>query len=304
MAENIDVRQKKPVQLTAEIVKTFICPLANDQEIYFFLQLCSAQNLNPFLKEAYLIKYAEKSPAAMVIGKETFLKRANRHPEYKGFEPGVIVSQPDKDGTIIKYNKGGIVLPGQTLLGGWAEVFRSDRDIPFRVEVQLEEYIGLKEIWAPDDQGRDKPTGQFEPNKMWAGKKATMIRKVAVVQALREAFPQDLGGMIAAEELPYIDVTLPTYSLDKPAPGHIEPPRQKPHTISDPSKPASDGQLKAIATLLNRCEIRGEEIQHNYVGLLLKREIKSFRDLLMGEASSVIEELNKKVNAPPAENGR
>ena len=34
----------------------------------------------------------------------------------------------------------------------------------------------------------------------WASKPATMIRKVALVQALREAFPEDLQGMYSIEE--------------------------------------------------------------------------------------------------------
>jgi len=45
-----------------------------DQEIQMFLELCKYQQLNPFLREAYLIKYGN-APATMVTGKETFLKR-------------------------------------------------------------------------------------------------------------------------------------------------------------------------------------------------------------------------------------
>ena len=37
-------------------------------------------------------------------------------------------------------------------------------------------------------------------NSQWSKKPATMIRKVALVQALRETFPSAFGGMYAAEE--------------------------------------------------------------------------------------------------------
>ena len=37
-------------------------------------------------------------------------------------------------------------------------------------------------------------------NGQWSKKPATMIRKVALVQALREAFPKALGGLYTAEE--------------------------------------------------------------------------------------------------------
>lgn len=37
-------------------------------------------------------------------------------------------------------------------------------------------------------------------NGQWSKKPATMIRKVALVQALREAFPKTFGGLYSAEE--------------------------------------------------------------------------------------------------------
>ena len=37
-------------------------------------------------------------------------------------------------------------------------------------------------------------------NGQWSSKPATMIRKVAQVQALREAFPDTLGGLYTADE--------------------------------------------------------------------------------------------------------
>lgn len=40
------------------------------------------------------------------------------------------------------------------------------------------------------------------PFPTWAKMPATMIRKVALVQALREAFPEDFQGMYAPEEMP------------------------------------------------------------------------------------------------------
>ena len=50
----------------------------------------------------------------------------------------------------------------------------------------LEEYIGKK--------------SNGEVNQQWSTKAKTMIRKVAIVQALREAFPQELSAMYVEEE--------------------------------------------------------------------------------------------------------
>lgn len=197
-------------ELTLEIVKKFICPTATDQEAYAFLQLCKAQSLNPFLREAYLIKYGTEA-ASIVVGKETFTKRADRLPQYNGFKAGLILLS---GGNVI-YREGSFFTSAETLLGGWAEVYRSDRSIPYRNEVRLEEY-----------QGRTKAG---EITKMWREKPATMIRKVPLMQSLREAFPDEFGGMYGAEEINVVDASaLPTYEVGKhPAiPAPQEPIRQ------------------------------------------------------------------------------
>ncbi len=236
--------QLAKIELGFDIVRKYINPLASDAEIYTFMQLCKAQNLNPFLKECYLIKYDEKAPASIVVGKETFLKRANRHEAYKGFKSGVAVSHNSKEGPVMTYREGAIVLPGETLIGGWAEVFRNDRQNPIRIEVALEEYIGMKPIYRDG-----KKTDETEPNKMWSGKKATMIRKVSVVQAHREAFPDELGGMFAPEEMQIDVVDLPEYSTDKPRPGYIEPPKQKGVDGQTPPPPAASMFPSVTATV-------------------------------------------------------
>lgn len=90
-------------------------------------------------------------------------------------------------------------LPEEKIIGGWAEVWRNDRAHSTRIEVSYDEYVGLKKDGTP--------------NRQWAAKPATMIRKVALAQALREAFPSALGGMFTAEEqgqveeLPMVDFT-------------------------------------------------------------------------------------------------
>lgn len=213
-------------ELTLEIVKKFICPAATDQEAYAFLQLCKSQSLNPFLREAYLIKYGTEA-ASIVVGKETFTKRADRLPQYNGFKAGLILLS---GGNVI-YREGSFFTSAETLLGGWAEVYRSDRSIPYRNEVKLEEY-----------QGRTKGG---EITRMWREKPATMIRKVPLMQSLREAFPDEFGGMYGAEEINAVDVAaLPTYEVGKhpaiPAPQEpIRQPQAKTHTeqVDDGTNP-------------------------------------------------------------------
>lgn len=156
-----------------------------DDEAVMFLSLCRYQHLNPFLREAYLIKYGSNNPATIVTGKTTFLKRAQRNPDFAGLQCGVIVM--DNEFGMITEREGTFYLDSETLVGGWAKVYIKNRAIPFYESVRLSEYIGKKK------------TG--EVTEQWQKRPATMIRKVALVHALREAFPDDLGGLYAQEEL-------------------------------------------------------------------------------------------------------
>ena len=175
------------VKLTPAIVKNYLVSgdkdRVTDQEVAMFINLCKYSGLNPWLKEAYCIKYGSE-PATMVTGKDAFMKRAESIPAFDGMQAGIVVT--DQDGSI-NYREGSVKLPGEEIIGGWAEVFRKDRQHSTRVEVSFEEYAGRKK------------DGTL--NAQWSKKPATMIRKVALVQALREAFPANLGGMYAAEEV-------------------------------------------------------------------------------------------------------
>ncbi len=174
------------VKLTPAIVKNYMISgnkdAVTDQEIAMFMNLCKFSGLNPWIKEAYCIKYGSE-PATMVVGKEAFQKRAESHPAFDGFDAGIIVI--DESGNIT-YRQGTMKLPTETLLGGYAEVWRKDRTHSTRIEVSFDEYAGRKKDGTLNGQ--------------WSKKPATMIRKVALVQALRETFPNNLGGMYTAEE--------------------------------------------------------------------------------------------------------
>ena len=175
------------VKLTPDTVKRYL--VSGDptnvtvQEIVMFMNLCKFQHLNPFLKEAYLIKYGSQ-PATIVTGKSALEKRAARCEGYRGFKAGVVVINTAGE---LENLIGTLVLRGEELVGGWCDVYVERFTEPISVTVSLEEYIGRKKDGSVNSQ--------------WSGKPATMIRKVAKMQALREAFPEDFAGMYSAEEL-------------------------------------------------------------------------------------------------------
>lgn len=166
------------VQFTADEVRQRLCPNIDDKELALVLGLCKAQRLNPFNKDVYIIKYGN-SPASIVTSKEVFTKRASANPDYEGFEAGVTYINARGD---VCTREGSAVYKAanEQLVGGWCRVYVNGRR-PFYDEVTLEEYSTGKSGWA----------------KM----PATMIRKVALVHCLREAFPDDFQGLYAAEEM-------------------------------------------------------------------------------------------------------
>ncbi len=179
------------VKLSPAIIRRFLVSgdgQCSDQEIMMFLMLCKQQRLDPFLREAYLIKYSSKKPATLVTGKEVFTKRAERHPQFRGMTAGVVVQNVDSGA--LTYRPGSLVLTGELLVGGWAKIWKADREVPYENAVTFEEYVGKK--------------ADGEINKQWSTKPATMIRKVALVQTLRETFPETFSGLYDADEMSHV----------------------------------------------------------------------------------------------------
>lgn len=176
------------IKLTPKIVQEYIVGQNAEitlPEFKFFTELCKARKLNPFLKEAYCIKFGNQ-PAQIVVGKDAVLKRAIRNPEYNGMESGVIVERIDT-GDIIE-RKGTFYLKAkENLVGGWAKVYRKNWEYPTYCSVAFDEVA--------------QKTKDGNLNSNWSGKGATMVEKVAKVRALRETFIEDLGGMYEAEEM-------------------------------------------------------------------------------------------------------
>lgn len=166
------------VALSYRIVRQFLTRGeggVTDAEIVQFISLCKFNQLNPFLGEAYLVKYGN-SPASMITSKEALMKRAESSEQYDGFQAGVIVMRNNE----LVEVEGSFILPTDQLLGGWCKVFRKDRKVPVVSRVSFQEFSKNQSTW------KTMP--------------ATMIRKVAEAQAFREAFPVNLGGMYIAEE--------------------------------------------------------------------------------------------------------
>jgi len=214
------------VILSYQIVRNFLTKGngdVSDQDLTQFISICKYNQLNPFLNEAYLVKYGT-APAQMIVSKEALMKRAEECPTYEGIQAGIIVIRNNE----VLEPEGCFKLPDDILVGGWAKVYRSDRKYPIIARVSMDEYDKKQSTW------KEKPT--------------TMISKVAKVQALREAFPTQLGAMYTAEEQNIEDATYVevaekaakanTKQISIPADqAPLAPPVHTPHTTTSNNEP-------------------------------------------------------------------
>ena len=176
--------------LTIDDIKRFLVrgnpEKATIQELVFFAGVCRARGMDPYAGDCYLIKYSD-DPAAIVTARAYFEARAKAQKDCKGWKAGIIVIDDDGDGKEIK-RIGALPRPGDKLIGGWFEGHSDKWEFPLELEVSLPMYI---------KKTRDGHITQFwKPEKQ-----AHMIRKVALVQGLRELWPNEFAGLYAPDEM-------------------------------------------------------------------------------------------------------
>ena len=183
MAEEIvryEDRDGAQITLTPQDVAMY-CASGNAQltqrDIVNFMATCKALGANPYLRDVYLVKYGSED-ATIMAGKNYYTRVAVSIPTYDGMVAGIVcVTQQGE----VVYRKGSLALPGDACIGGWAEVWDKRWTRPVRAEVAIEEYNSHRSLW------KSKPL--------------TMIRKTALVQALREAYPDRFAGTYDSAEM-------------------------------------------------------------------------------------------------------
>lgn len=176
----------KDVELSIALTQAYFCPQASPAEAYVFNSWCAHNGLDPWRREAYLVKYGN-NPAQMLTAKDAFTKRAEANPRYQGSKAGVVVI--NREGKL-ENRVGELVLDGEELVGGWADVYVKDYVTPISAVVGFRERCQYKD---------------GKPQAKWASSPGLMIRKCAIVAALREAFPNDVGGMYVPDEMGFAE---------------------------------------------------------------------------------------------------
>lgn len=219
------------IKLTDQTIRNYLCdnPAVTDKEVMLFAALCKGQNLDPFNRDAYLVKYKD-SPAQIITSQDVFVKRAQRNPKFRGFQAGVTVIDPS--GQLVQ-REGSLVVQGDVLVGGWCKVYVEGYEHPMYDEVSFDEYSTGRSMWRPAP----------------LGKPATMIRKVAKAHALREAFPSDFQGLYCQEEMG-VDEAIPKAPV-------VDPGNMEPETYEEP---AQQGEQPFVPQAVDMGGIRFEEV--------------------------------------------
>lgn len=166
MSNELQIVEKDSPQFTPEqmkLIRDSLAKNASNDEFQLFMYRAKAMGLDPLKPgQIHFIKYGT-GPGAVVVGIEGFRAFAHRTCKMSGIERGV---KRDSKGKITH---------------GWCRVYRKDWTHPAYEEVSFVEY----------DTGRNN----------WAKMPETMIKKVAEAATLRMAFPTELGGIYAEEEV-------------------------------------------------------------------------------------------------------
>ena len=149
----------------------------SDRGVAMIMATCASLRMNPLAGDCHIGVFKGRPTVMPSIG--YYERVAAQQPEYDGMDSGVVYT--DAKGEM--HRAEGCIVPASCkLVGGWAKAYDRSRSHPTTVEVALAEY----------DQH----------NSMWESKPATMIRKVAKAQALRELYPGNFAGTYTTDELP------------------------------------------------------------------------------------------------------
>jgi len=155
-----------------------------------FVEIAQAFHLNPFKREIHVAVFGEGEyrRLSIITGYEVYLKRAERTGKLDGWKAWI-----EGEGTTMK---------------ALVEIHRKDWSEPFIHEVYWAEAVQKKKDGSP--------------TSFWAKQPRFQLKKVAISQGFRLAFPDELGGMpYDASELPDAEAITPATPM--PAAEHSQP---------------------------------------------------------------------------------
>jgi recombinational DNA repair protein RecT len=139
------------VQVTAlapeqkQVLRDTVAKDTTDSELAFFLNVAKAQELNPFAREVWCIKYGGK--LTIQTARDGYLKIARRNPQFDRIQSAEV-----RDGdhfmldTVTGAVEHRINIKRGTILGAWATITRKD-GVQISKFVSWSEYKGSSDVW-------------------------------------------------------------------------------------------------------------------------------------------------------------
>ncbi|UTW43140.1 phage recombination protein Bet [bacterium SCSIO 12844] len=169
MSQQLQVVNYKSPVVTEQQLKTYLSSMGSNLKPEHQTQFIElAKAFNLNPFKREIYGVSYKDNFNIIVGFEVYLKRAEASGQLEGWRAWTEGNKPD--------------------LKACVEIKRRDWSEPYYHEVYFEEYK--------------------QENKMWSTKPRTMLKKVAIAQGFRLAFPLELGGIPYMEdELPDLEIT-------------------------------------------------------------------------------------------------
>lgn len=169
-----------------DLIKRTIAKGSDDDELKLFIQVCKGANLNPFLKQAFLVPRWDsregREVRAVQVSIDGFRSIAESSGNYAGNDDPVFKGEKEIEVPRGKEKTEKIVVPLEAFVTIY-KVIQGQR-YPFTATARWEEYYPGSKVGF-----------------QWHIRPKLMLGKCAEALALRKAFPKLLSGMYAQEEM-------------------------------------------------------------------------------------------------------
>jgi phage recombination protein Bet len=170
-----------------QLLKDTICKGATDEELRLFVEVCKRKNLDPFSKQIHPVRRWDSTLRREVMTFQTGIDglrlAAQRSGEYAG------QTAPRWCGPDGKWRE--VWLDKTPPAGAMVGVHRTGFKEPMFAIALYSEYAQI--------------TKEGGPNSMWKKMPSNQLAKCAEALALRRAFPEELSGLYAPEEMGQAD---------------------------------------------------------------------------------------------------